>query len=136
MDYLAQRFGVPLDRVHIVGHDNVGGPTNADNGGAALGPGPVLELELLHVPGAPREPKRLPELAGVSQRPTGITCVTISPDYATNAPPLTDCDVTGPVALPTPPANFVYLHTAPDPGAPLLSDPTLHTDGSPGTTCD
>lgn len=27
--YLAHRFGVPLDRAHILGHDNVPGP-NAD----------------------------------------------------------------------------------------------------------
>jgi N-acetyl-anhydromuramyl-L-alanine amidase AmpD len=134
VDYLAHRFGVPLDRVHIVGHDNVGGPTNAGNAAQHWDPGPYWDwnyfMSLVH-----HESESSYLNSQGSLNPDGHHVVTISPDYATNAPPLTDCDVTNPVALPTPPANFVYLHTAPDPGAPLLSDPTLHTDGSPGTTC-
>jgi hypothetical protein len=44
-----------------------GRPDERRQRGAALGPGPVLGLELLHVPGAPQERKLLPELAGVTQ---------------------------------------------------------------------
>jgi hypothetical protein len=135
VDYLAQRFGVPLDRVHIVGHDNVGGPTNANNAAQHWDPGPYWDwnyfMSLVH---HESESSYLHSQGSLDRAAHHV--VTISPDYATNNPPLTDCDEgTSPAPLPTPPANFVALHTAPEANAPLLSDPTLHAGGSPGTTC-
>lgn len=135
VDYLAQRFDIPLDRVHIVGHDNVGGPTDSFNAAQHWDPGPYWDwnyfMSLVH---QESESSYLNSQGSLNR--DGHHVVTISPDYATNNPPLTDCDEgTGPAPLPTPPANFVPLHTAPDASAPLLSDPDLHTDGSPGTTC-
>jgi hypothetical protein len=132
--YLAKRFDVPLDRVHIVGHDNVGGPTNADNAIQHWDPGPFWNwnyfMALAH-----HESESSYLRSQGSLTSAGHHVVTISPDYARNEPPVTDCDITNPAPLPKQPANFVYLHTAPKASAPLLSDPTLHTDGSPGTTC-
>ena len=135
VDYLAQRFDVPLDRIHIVGHDNVGGPTDADNAVQHWDPGPYWDWN--HFMSLVRNESESSYLNSQgSLNRAGHQVVTISPDFATNNPPLTDCDEgTAPATLPTPPANFVYLHTAPDASAPLLSDPDLHTDGSPGTTC-
>ena len=42
--YLAAKYGIPLDRQHILGHDNVPGPTDRDDPGHAHRPGPVLGL--------------------------------------------------------------------------------------------
>jgi len=126
---------VPLDRIHIVGHDNVGGPTDADNAVQHWDPGPYWDWN--HFMSLVRNESESSYLNSQgSLNRAGHQVVTISPDFATNNPPLTDCDEgTSPAPLPTPPANFVYLHTAPDASAPLLSDPDLHPDGSPGTTC-
>src|SRR5262249_14023310 len=38
--YLAQRYGVPRDAEHIVGHDNVGGDADAENATQHTDPGP------------------------------------------------------------------------------------------------
>jgi hypothetical protein len=60
--------------------------------------------------------------------------VTINPDYATNQPEMTSCTGTTCAPLPAYGANFVSLHTAPDAASPLITDPVVHPDGSPGTT--
>lgn len=50
--YLAHRFGVPLGRQHIVGHDNVPGPTDAYTAAQHWDPGPFWNwtyyMSLLH----------------------------------------------------------------------------------------
>jgi hypothetical protein len=56
--------------------------------------------------------------------------VTIAVNFQTNTPPTTY----GSQQLEPQPSNFVYLRTAPSFDAPLISDPALHPDGSPGTT--
>ncbi len=58
--------------------------------------------------------------------------VTIDPKFKTNQPTVTECDGSGSHPLPPQPTNFVYLHTAPSDGAPLVDDPLLP---GPGTTC-
>src|ERR1044071_8194737 len=40
--YTADRYGVPLDREHIIGHDQVPGPTAAFQAGMHWDPGPYL----------------------------------------------------------------------------------------------
>ena len=45
--YLAQKYGIPLDRAHIIGHDQVPGIVPAHGRRHALGPGPVLGLGAL-----------------------------------------------------------------------------------------
>ena len=45
--YLAAKYDIPLDRQHILGHDNVPGTTAADDPGHAHRPGPVLGLGAL-----------------------------------------------------------------------------------------
>ena len=56
----------------------------------------------------------------------------IVPDFATNFPPITGCDVRG-VACATLPANFVYVHTQPDAAAPLVKDLGRYANGQPCT---
>ncbi|ACZ43003.1 N-acetylmuramyl-L-alanine amidase, negative regulator of AmpC, AmpD [Thermobaculum terrenum ATCC BAA-798] len=127
--YLAARFHIPLDRAHILGHDDVPGPGPAYQGRMHWDPGPYWDwahyMALLGI--APR-----------SQRAHGVTAgriVMIAPNFHTNKPTVTYTDSEGNMyTLPSQPANFVYLHTAPSFDAPLISDPALHPDGSAGTT--
>jgi N-acetylmuramoyl-L-alanine amidase-like protein len=121
--YLAARFNVPLDRAHIIGHDNVPSPNTAHVAGMHWDPGPYWDwAHFMRLLGAPIRSNGWP----------GSRVVTIRPDFATNQPPVTGCGT--PDACPPQPSNFVYLHTAPSDSAPLLTDATLHADGGPGTT--
>jgi N-acetyl-anhydromuramyl-L-alanine amidase AmpD len=133
--YLAHRFGVPLNREHIVGHDNVGGPDNADNATQHWDPGTFWNWQ--YYMGLLQGKSQAQELAsGGTASPNGQHVVTIDPNWATNEPPVTDCQTGTCTKLPKQPANFVYLHTQPRFKAPLLSDPTLHPQGQPGTRED
>jgi N-acetyl-anhydromuramyl-L-alanine amidase AmpD len=133
--YLAHRFHVPLTREYIVGHDNVGGPTDADNATQHWDPGPFWNWQsymgLLQGKSAAEE-----RAAAGTARTQGQHVVTIDPNWATNEPKVTDCQSGTCKTLPKQPASFVYLHTKPSASAPLLSDPTLWPKGTPGTTQD
>jgi len=136
--YLARRFDIPLDREHIIGHDEVPGPTQDQVAGMHWDPGPFWDwdhyMELLGAPmGAPLGAREA-VTSGARHLPEPGATVVISPGFAGNTPPVTSCDPSGCEQLPAQPSNFVALHTAPSPDAPLLSEPALHPDGSPGTT--
>lgn len=133
--YLARTYGVPLDREHIVGHDNVGGPSNSLNAAQHWDPGPYWDWNYFMSLVLGKDPAAYRAGQG-SAGAAGHHVVTISPDFAANQPPVTDCQSGTCVTLPKQGTNFVYLHTQPDASSPLLSDPTLHPDGSAGTTVD
>ncbi|MEH0829645.1 MULTISPECIES: N-acetylmuramoyl-L-alanine amidase [unclassified Micromonospora] len=131
--HLALKFGIPMDRQHIIGHDNVPGTTAATVRGMHWDPGPYWDwshyFDLMKAPfrstGTPR---------------TGL--VTIDPDFATNRPAFFGCNQQPPgVPTPTPPAqpcpsrgsSSVILRTAPSPDAPLVNDLGLRPDGTPDT---
>ncbi|MCC9312438.1 N-acetylmuramoyl-L-alanine amidase [Kitasatospora sp. RB6PN24] len=109
--YLAARYDIPLDRQHIIGHDDVPGPIQSYVAGMHWDPGTFWDwshyMDLLGAPvcanlGGPLV------VGGV---------VTVSPAFdATNQPP-----VTGTADRPE---NFVYLRTQPDPNAPLINSGT------------
>ncbi|WP_308130000.1 N-acetylmuramoyl-L-alanine amidase [Kitasatospora aureofaciens] len=106
--YLANRFGIPLDRQHIIGHDDVPGPLQANVAGMHWDPGTFWDwshyMDLLN---APLKPAIGGTLAVGGK-------VTITPAFdATNQPP-----VSGTADRPE---NFVYLRTQPDPSAPLIN---------------
>jgi N-acetyl-anhydromuramyl-L-alanine amidase AmpD len=133
--YLAHRYGVPLNREHIIGHDNVGGPSNSGNAAMHWDPGPFWNWNYFMslVLGTTQSGYQASlGTAGVD----GHHVVSVSPHFARNQPTITDCQSGSCVTLPKQPANFVYLHTKPSASSPLLSDPTLHPDGSPGTRED
>lgn len=117
--YLADRFDIPLDRQHILGHDNVPGTTPASIPDMHWDPGPYWDwshyFELL---GAP--------FRRTGKRADGV--VTIKPDFASSQPAFTGCDGPG---LPCPPrgSSSVILRTEPRADAPLVSDIGLHPDG-------
>ncbi|MDI1462935.1 N-acetylmuramoyl-L-alanine amidase [Catellatospora sp. KI3] len=115
--HLALRLGIPLDRQHIIGHDNVPGTTTSTVAGMHWDPGPYWDwshyFDLLKAPF-----RGLPDVLAPH---AGL--VTLDPDFATNKPAFTGC--TGAASNPCPlrPSSAVILRTAPDLGAPLVRDP-------------
>ncbi|MDQ6875388.1 MAG: N-acetylmuramoyl-L-alanine amidase [Actinomycetota bacterium] len=125
--YLAHRFNIPLDRQHIIGHDNVPGPAPGYTAGMHWDPGPYWDWShYMALIGAPIRATAGPR----------STVVTIAPGFAGNRQTLSTCD--GTATLPRQPTSFVYLRTAPSVSAPLFADPTIHSAGQPGSTraCD
>ncbi|MER7440151.1 N-acetylmuramoyl-L-alanine amidase [Micromonospora avicenniae] len=131
--YLALKLGIPLDRQHIIGHDNVPGTVASTVAGMHWDPGPYWDwshyFDLLKAP----------------FRTTGTIrsgLVTIDPDLAVNRPAFVGCNQQPPdVPDPLPPAepcplrgsSAVVLHSAPSHDAPLVNDLGLRPDGSPNT---
>ncbi|KKD06835.1 N-acetylmuramoyl-L-alanine amidase [Streptomyces sp. WM6386] len=119
--YLAKKYGIPLDRQHILGHDNVPGPTTATVGGMHTDPGPYWDW------------RHYFELLGHPFKATGgqeAGMVTIRPDYATNQPQYTGCVTKGePCAAHG--SSEVRLYSGPGRTYPLIKDIGLGT--VPGT---
>src|SRR5438093_649563 len=119
--HLAAEYAIPLDRGHIVGHDDIPGPTDGFVAGMHWDPGPYWNwAHYMALLGAP-----------ITATASGGDIVTIAPDFATNTPQVIDCD-TG-ALQPAQPANFVYLYTAREFDAPLFNDPGLAN--ASGTRC-
>jgi N-acetylmuramoyl-L-alanine amidase len=113
--YLAQKYHIPLDRAHIIGHDNVPGLTPDTQETMHWDPGPFWDwdhyMALLGAPVAPPD--------------SGGPILTIHPTGADNLPPLTSCNGKSCVDLPPQRASFVYVHTGPSFDAPLVADSAL-----------
>ncbi|RZQ64053.1 N-acetylmuramoyl-L-alanine amidase [Amycolatopsis suaedae] len=125
--HLAAKYRIPLDRQHILGHDNVPGTTPPTVKNMHWDPGPYWDwahyFDLLGAPlGRAEEPPSRPN--------TGM--VTISPDFATNRPTFTGCEQGVPLC-PSRGSTSVILRSEPRPDAPLLADIGLRPDGSPST---
>jgi hypothetical protein len=119
--YLAQQFDVPLDREHLIGHDDVPGPLDAYYEGMHWDPGPWWNwghyLSLLH---ASPNGDGMPVVGGE---------VTITPPWSTSyEPTLTGCG-SSTTTCPANPADFVYLRTSPSSTASLIKDPKYTADG-------
>ncbi|MGC9541539.1 N-acetylmuramoyl-L-alanine amidase [Streptomyces sp. UG1] len=120
--YLAKKYGIPLDRQHILGHDTVPGPTASAISGMHTDPGPYWDwrhyFELLGRPLVPT--------AG----PNG-GLVTIRPDYAANRPGYTGCVTAGrPCADHG--SSAVRLYSGPGESYPLIKDIGLGSTPSKG----
>lgn len=114
--YLTGRFNIPRDRGHIIGHDNVPAPETRKITGMHTDPGPFWNWELfMQMIGAPVLP------SGGLNAPM----ITVAPFWRTNKQPVTDCWNSHCVAPGLQSTNFVYLRTAPNTQAPLLTDPVL-----------
>ncbi|GAA3147864.1 N-acetylmuramoyl-L-alanine amidase [Planomonospora alba] len=127
--HLAQRYGVPLDRAHILGHDNVPGATPQAVRGMHDDPGPFWDWEhYFELLGSPLGDRPLrPAAASLTGR-AAARSVTILPDYATHRPRFTGCDG-GSADCPPAGASSVWLHTAPSHDAPLVRDAGKHPEG-------
>ncbi|GAA4914513.1 N-acetylmuramoyl-L-alanine amidase [Stackebrandtia albiflava] len=124
--YLADRFDVPIDRAHIIGHDNVPGTRPATIRGMHWDPGPYWDwahyFELLD---APLEP----------EFQWGSRLVTVAPDFEDNRPEMIGCDSGAPAEpCPSRPSSTVFLYSEPNHDAPLLKDIGLRPDGGDSTT--
>ena len=130
--YLAARYGIPLDRSHILGHEDVPGPTTSLTAAQHWDPGPFWNwnhfMALVH--GVSDSAERA---AGGAASRGSHHLVTIDPTFASNTQTITDCTGSGCVKL-RQPANFVYLHTGPGNSHPLVADRVLHPGGGSGTT--
>lgn len=122
--YLADRFGIPLDRHHVLGHDQVQGPVTSSISGMHTDPGPYWDwqhyFELL---GAPFD----------RSEGTGRGLVTIAPDYDTNTPEFDGCDTDSGACEPHGSAA-IRLHAAPDQDAALVRDIGTHPDSDGEST--
>jgi N-acetylmuramoyl-L-alanine amidase-like protein len=117
--YLARRYHVPLDRAHIVGHDDIPGPLPVNQPAMHWDPGPFWDwahyMDLLGTP---------IKASGGDSR-----IVTINPDFESNRQPLTYCYAANDCReVPAQPSNFVYLRTAPSADAPFVADPYIGDD--------
>ncbi|MGG7575255.1 N-acetylmuramoyl-L-alanine amidase [Streptomyces sirii] len=121
--YLSRKYDVPLDRQHILGHDNVPGTTTSTIPGMHTDPGPYWDwAHYFTLLGRPFH---------ANAGPNG-GLVTIRPDYAGNSPRYTGCTKPGDLCAPHG-STAVRLHIAPDENAPLVKDGGLHPDGSDST---
>jgi len=125
--YLAAKYHIPLDRQHIIGHDNVPGPLAGYTAGMHYDPAAFWNWQYFgQLVGMPLNITPSPVVPG--------TVVTVTPNWLTNQPPVTQCVSGVCSALPKQSANFLYLHTGPSDTSPLLSDPALTANGRGGTT--
>ncbi|WP_037682080.1 N-acetylmuramoyl-L-alanine amidase [Streptomyces griseus] len=120
--YLAAKYGIPLDRQHILGHDTVPGPTTATVPGMHTDPGPYWDwrhyFELLGDP-----------LEGAAVKGGGL--VTILPDYAANRPVYTGCVAKGEPCAPHG-SSEVRLYADHDEDSALIKDVGLGTAPTTG----
>ncbi|MCL6444259.1 MAG: N-acetylmuramoyl-L-alanine amidase [Alicyclobacillus sp.] len=120
--YLADEYNIPLDRLHILGHEDVPGVS------------PYGQSTQHWDPAAYWDWQHFFDLLGASFKQANgrkdSHIVTIDVNYQQNTPALTYAGA----ALTPQPSDFVYLYTAPSFNAPLVSDPALHPNGAPGTT--
>jgi hypothetical protein len=120
--YLAAKYRIPLNRQHILGHDNVPGPTGAYIPGMHTDPGPYWDWDhYMSLLGAP---------VHATAGPWGGE-VTIDPDFASNQPVYTGCATAGDTC-PAYGSEAVRLYSAPSLDAPLVKDIGLH--GAAGTS--
>ena len=122
--YLADKYDIPLDRGHILGHDQVPGITPAGVAGMHWDPGPYWDWQhYFQLMGAPLQAHAL----------ASSDVVRILPRFEGNVQPVTGC-VTATVACEPQGTNFVYLRTAPSDSAPLVTDIGIRPTGAASTT--
>ncbi|MEU0401142.1 N-acetylmuramoyl-L-alanine amidase [Streptomyces sp. NPDC006197] len=122
--YVAARYDIPLDRQHVLGHDNVPGTVTSTIKNMHTDPGPYWDwAHYFRLLGRPITPSAGPH-AGV---------VTIRPDYESHRPVYTGCVTAGQACVPHG-SGAVRLYTAPSADAPLVKDIGLRPGGQASTT--
>jgi hypothetical protein len=115
--YLAARFHIPLDREHIIGHDEVPGVLDANVATQHWDPGPFWDWNrYMSLLGAPTG-------SGGAGGPlkAGQVIRVVPPFTTANQPTLTY----GGSTVAKQPANFGYLYTSPSTGSAMISDPYM-----------
>ncbi|MGI5189455.1 N-acetylmuramoyl-L-alanine amidase [Promicromonospora sp. CA-289599] len=131
--HLAAEHDIPLDRAHVIGHDQVPGILPGSTRNVHWDPGPYWDwdhyFELL---GAP--------IGGDLEATTNVApgdVVEVRTGYADNPNTVTGCEQASPgsgACVAGAGTNFRYLHQSPSADAPLAKDPGWKPDGSDGTT--
>ncbi|KUN74194.1 amidase [Streptomyces canus] len=123
--YLADRFDIPLDRQHVLGHDNVAGPNSSLVSGMHWDPGNGWDWDhFMRLLGRP--------ISGLHSVPSEGSVVSIDPPFDDNVQTVQVCPSDDPTGATTSctdkqqASNFVYLRTAPDAEAPLFGDQAIH----------
>ena len=134
--YLATEYHIPLDRAHILGHEDVPGPTNALTAAQHWDPGPFWNwnhfMALVQGVSDSRE-----QIRGGSTTRGTHHIVTIDPTFGTNKQTVRNCSGSTCSTLPSQPTNFVYIRIGPGSTYPLIGDPVLRPGSSAyGTTVD
>ncbi len=128
--WLARKYDIPLDRAHIIGHDDIPGPTAATQSDLHWDPGPYWDWShYMQLMGAP-----IPQL-GFATLPNKVQgVVTINPTFVKNIQSVKTCDDTN-SDVPSQPTNFVHLYSAPSFDSLLIDNEVIP---GPGTTraCD
>ncbi|MET7982709.1 peptidoglycan recognition family protein [Streptomyces sp. NPDC005281] len=122
--YLARKYDIPLDRQHILGHDNVPGPTTSTIPGMHTDPGPYWDWQhYFTLLGHPFH-RTFGKVGGL---------VTVLPDFDANQPLYTGCVTKGePCAAHG--SSEVRLYSQPDESSPLIQDIGLYPKGDASTT--
>ena len=131
--WLAAQYHIPLDREHIIGHDNVPGPQDGYVAGMHWDPGPYWDWN--------RFMKLLTPWAAAKSHGVGPvgSAVTISPSFAGNQQTVSVCpsdDGTGATTTctdQTEPSSILFLRSSPSSSAPLLADPYLRAGAAAGS---
>ncbi|MBU6531177.1 N-acetylmuramoyl-L-alanine amidase [Streptomyces sp. NPDC057245] len=130
--YLAERYDIPLDRQHIVGHDNVPAPADQYVDDQHWDPGPSWDWErFMDLVGAPVDGEH-----GVGEVGSAVT---IAPGFTDNEQTMEVCPqddgsgATEECGTVEQAANFVRLRTEPKADAPLFGEQTIHPDNGTGT---
>lgn len=123
--YLAAKYHIPLDREHIVGHDQYSADKAKNTATMHTDPGPSWDWNhYMQLLGAPDTSRHLgPQ-----------TVATIAPSFKDNTQPIQTCTNNVCQALPVQGSNIVYLRSQPNDSAPLIRDSVLHPDGKDSTT--
>ncbi|WP_157529874.1 N-acetylmuramoyl-L-alanine amidase [Microtetraspora niveoalba] len=131
--HLAGKYEIPLDRAHIIGHDQVPGTVFGNTQSVHWDPGPYWDwdhyFELLGAPIGGTRAATADVVAG--------DVVEVRAGYRDNPQPITGCPQASPHSpdcVPGAGTNFVPLRQEPSESAPLAKDPGWKPDGSAGTT--
>ncbi|WP_443042732.1 N-acetylmuramoyl-L-alanine amidase [Streptomyces sp. NBC_00344] len=130
--YLAKRYGVPLDHEHIIGHDNVPGPSDRYVAGMHWDPGPSWDWsEFMSMLRTVKTDK-----PGVG--PVG-SVLTIAPGFSRNEQTVRICPAEDPTGATracthrTQASSFLPVRTGPSASAGLFADPAIHPGAKAGT---
>ncbi|WP_248960600.1 N-acetylmuramoyl-L-alanine amidase [Sphaerisporangium perillae] len=131
--HLSAKYGIPLDRAHIIGHDQVPGTVLGNTKSVHWDPGPYWDWEhYFELLGAP--------IGGTQQTTADVAAgdvVEVRTGYGDNPQTVTGCAAASPNSpdcVPGAGTNFVPLHQSPSAGAPLAKDPGWKPTGVNGTT--
>ncbi len=126
--YLAQKYNIPMDRQHIIGHDNVPGLTANALRGQHYDPGPYWDwnhyMALVH--GVSDQTERGHDATNVKAG----QAITINPKFTANQQTFQNCDTGTCTTLPTQASSAVPIHTQPSAASPLLSNPYTNAGGA------